>query len=139
MASGLVLPFAGGTAPDGWLLCHGQAVSRTEYPALFAAIGTTYGAGDGSTTFNVPDARGEFIRGLDAGRGVDAGRQLGSAQADQFRSHTHEFLRTDTSTAGQAAVKSGGGEGTSTYQTTETRGGNETRPRNIALNYLIKT
>lgn len=55
--AGVMVPFAGGTAPTGWLLCSGQAVSRTTYATLFAAIGTTWGAGDGSTTFNLPDLR----------------------------------------------------------------------------------
>jgi len=55
---GVVLPFAGTSAPAGFLLCGGQAVSRATYAALFAAIGTTFGAGDGSTTFNLPDLRG---------------------------------------------------------------------------------
>ncbi|MCS5748470.1 tail fiber protein [Klebsiella quasipneumoniae subsp. quasipneumoniae] len=68
------------TAPTGWLKADGDAVSRTTYAALFAAIGTTFGAGDGSTTFNLPDLRGEFIRGWDDGRGVDASRTFGSAQ-----------------------------------------------------------
>lgn len=77
---GTVAYFSAATAPDSWLACHGQAVSRTEYDVLFARIGTTYGAGNGSTTFNVPDLRGEFIRGLDSGRGVDVGRQIGSFQ-----------------------------------------------------------
>lgn len=77
------------TAPSRSLKANGAAVSRTAYAALFAAIGTTYGAGDGFTTFNLPDMRGEFVRGLDDGRGVDAGRVLGSAQTDAFRSHNH--------------------------------------------------
>lgn len=81
--------FATTTAPNGWLKANGAAVSRTTYAALFDRIGTTHGAGDGSTTFNVPDMRGEFARGLDDGRGVDTGRVLGSAQADQNASHTH--------------------------------------------------
>ncbi|HCM6673365.1 tail fiber protein [Klebsiella pneumoniae] len=68
------------TAPTGWLKANGDAVSRTTYAALFAAIGTTFGAGDGSTTFNLPDLRGEFIRGWDDGRGVDPQRDLGSWQ-----------------------------------------------------------
>lgn len=68
------------TAPTGWLKANGDAVSRTTYAALFAAIGTTYGEGDGSTTFNLPDLRGEFIRGWDDGRGVDSGRVMGSRQ-----------------------------------------------------------
>ena len=87
--SGAVLYFAGRTAPAGWLKANGAAVSRTAYAALFAAIGTTYGAGDGRTTFNLPDLRGEFIRGWDDGRGVDAGRVFGSAQAHALQSHQH--------------------------------------------------
>lgn len=73
--SGVVAAFAGSAAPSGWLLCYGQAVSRTTYAALFAAIGTTYGAGDGSTTFNLPDLRGRSAFGLDNMGGTDAGRQ----------------------------------------------------------------
>lgn len=60
---GFIKPFAGNTVPDGYLYCDGSAVSRTTYSELFAAIGTIYGAGDGSTTFNVPDLRGYFLRG----------------------------------------------------------------------------
>lgn len=66
-------PYAGATAPAGWLLCYGQAVSRTTYAALFAAIGTLYGSGDGSTTFNVPDPRGRAIVGKDDMGGTAAG------------------------------------------------------------------
>jgi microcystin-dependent protein len=68
------------TAPAGWLKCNGALVSRATYASLFTAIGTTYGAGDGSTTFALPDLRGEFLRALDDGRGVDTGRVFGSAQ-----------------------------------------------------------
>ena len=57
MPVGCVIPFAGAAAPTGWLLCQGQAVSRTTYAQLFSVIGTTYGSGDGSTTFNLPDMR----------------------------------------------------------------------------------
>lgn len=71
---GMVVPFAGSTAPEGWLLCAGQAVSRTTYAALFAAIGTTYGVGDGSTTFNLPDLRGRLPYGKDNMTGSDAAR-----------------------------------------------------------------
>ena len=87
--SGAVLYFAGRTAPAGWLKANGAAVSRTAYAALFAAIGTTYGAGDGRSTFNLPDLRAEFIRGWDDGRGVDVGRVFGSAQAHALQSHQH--------------------------------------------------
>lgn len=73
-----------------WLKCNGQAVSRTTYASLFARIGTTWGAGNGSTTFNLPDFRGVFPRGLDEGRGLDVGRALNNTvQADQNKSHTH--------------------------------------------------
>lgn len=71
---GVVNPFAGANAPAGWLLCYGQAVSRIQYPALFNTLSTTYGVGDGSTTFNVPDLRGRTIAGVDNMGGTDAGR-----------------------------------------------------------------
>ena len=86
---GLIGAFARADAPVGWLKANGAAVSRTSYAALFAAIGTRFGAGDGSTTFNLPEARGEFVRGLDDGRGIDVGRVLGSWQASQNLAHTH--------------------------------------------------
>lgn len=86
---GAILYLAHANAANGWLKCNGGAVSRTIYAALFANIGTTYGTGDGSTTFNLPELRGEFIRVLDDGRGVDPGRGLGSAQAQQMPQHTH--------------------------------------------------
>ena len=75
--------------PGGWLKCNGDIVSRTQYAALFAAIGTRFGAGDGSTTFALPELRGEFIRGWDDGRGVDSARTMGSVQGGQNASHTH--------------------------------------------------
>ena len=84
-----VSAFARSTAPAGWLKANGAAVSRTTYADLFAAIGTTFGAGDGSTTFNLPDLRGEFLRGWDDARGVDSGRTFGSWQDSDNKSHTH--------------------------------------------------
>jgi len=63
LPSGMIMYFANNTAPTGWLTCDGLAVSRTTYSALFTAIGTVYGPGDGLTTFNLPDARGMFLRG----------------------------------------------------------------------------
>lgn len=71
---GTVVDFAGSNAPETWLLCFGQAVSRSEYPLLFSVIGTTYGAGNGSTTFNVPDYRGRVIAGKDNMGGTNANR-----------------------------------------------------------------
>jgi microcystin-dependent protein len=71
---GVVNPFAGATAPSGWLLCFGQAVSRTAYPVLFTTLSTTYGSGDGSTTFNIPDMRGRAVAGKDDMGGTAASR-----------------------------------------------------------------
>lgn len=73
--------FAFSTVPTGWLKANGAAVSRTAYASLFAAIGTTWGSGDGSTTFNLPDLRGEFPRAWDDSRGIDSGRSFASAQS----------------------------------------------------------
>lgn len=87
--SGKVAYFAGRNAPAGWLKANGAAVSRTIYADLFAAIGTTYGAGDGRTTFNLPDIRGEFVRGWDDGRNIDRGRAFGSNQSDNIAEHRH--------------------------------------------------
>ena len=92
--------FAGPTAPAGYLKCNGQAVSRATYAALFNAIGTRYGLGDGSNTFNLPDVRGNVIRGYDDGRGIDPGRALGSEQADQNKGHTHSLTGTKADAAG---------------------------------------
>ncbi len=78
--AGMVNYFANVTAPNGYLECNGQAVNRTQYAELFTAIGVVYGAGDGTTTFNLPELRGEFVRGWDNGRGVDAGRAIGTWQ-----------------------------------------------------------
>ena len=77
------------TAPPGWLKANGAAVSRTAYAALFAEIGTSEGAGNGSTTFNLPDWRGVFFRGWDDSRGMDPGRAIGSLQDGQNAAHTH--------------------------------------------------
>ncbi len=79
--AGLIAYFARSTAPNGWLKANGAAVSRTTYVALFTEIGTTFGAGDGANTFNLPDLRGEFLRGWDDGRGVDSGRGFGTWQS----------------------------------------------------------
>ncbi|MCL9847349.1 phage tail protein [Ralstonia solanacearum] len=79
--AGLIGYFARSTAPNGWLKANGAAVSRTTYAALFTEIGTTFGAGDGANTFNLPDLRGEFLRGWDDGRGVDSGRGFGTWQS----------------------------------------------------------
>jgi microcystin-dependent protein len=102
IAPGAVVMFARNTAPSGWLKANGAAVSRTTYADLFAAIGTVFGAGNGSTTFNVPELRGEFLRSWADGRSVDTGRVFGSTQSDAIRNITGTF-----STGANAANFSG--------------------------------
>ena len=159
--SGTVLYFAGSAAPAGWLKANGAALSRTAYAALFAAIGTTYGAGDGRSTFNLPDLRGEFIRGWDDGRGVDTPRPMGSAQVDAVRQHYHgigyispnnddgAFVVRNWTTAEQQNLQFINGNGNSAIRTLSAssnlgttnaidESAGETRPRNIALLAIIK-
>lgn len=156
--AGSVAMFASSTVPSGWLECNGAAVSRTTYATLFAAIGTTWGSGDGSTTFTLPDLRGEFVRGWDNGKGTDTGRAFASAQADSIENHVHPGSTTAQSGSlagiqdlGGAQTGGGGarvGAGTAMTVTfpalsfttgNNTGGAAETRPRNIALMYIIKT
>ncbi|WP_291814035.1 phage tail protein [Limnobacter sp.] len=85
--TGSVHLMAGNNVPSGYLKCNGQAVSQTTYAALYQVIGATYG--QTATTFNLPDLRGEFVRGWDDSRGVDSGRDFGSAQGHEFFSHNH--------------------------------------------------
>lgn len=126
---------AANSVPPGWIKANGAALNRTTYATLFSVIGTTYGAGDGASTFNAPDLRGEFVRGFDDARGVDASRVFGSAQADDLKSHTH------TVPLAMATYYYGGTStpvaqtGTSTSSAT---GGTETRPRNVAMLAVIK-
>lgn len=141
---GAVLHFAQSTPPSGWLVANGSQVSRTTFAALFAAIGTTFGAGDGSTTFNLPDLRGEFIRGHDQGRGVDTGRGFGSAQGDAFQGHEHRidaiaFLAGGAGVAGSGVNVRSNSFGAVTDGTNGApRTANETRPRNVAMLACIK-
>jgi hypothetical protein len=165
---GSIAAFGMATPPEGWLECNGQAVSRTTYAQLFGRIGTTYGDGDGGTTFNVPDLRGDFVRGWDHGKGSDEDRQrtLGSVQLDQMQGHNH--IDSGHSHQIPPGVTNGPGSCSSglwgyyvicsqvaivTVGVTSgsaklgnpnnsgfglTRYGNETRPRNMALMYCIK-
>lgn len=87
--SGTIITIAKNTAPTGYLKANGALVSRTTYASLFAAINTTFGVGDGSTTFALPDLRGYFPRGWDDARGIDTGRAFGSTQADAYTNHSH--------------------------------------------------
>ena len=161
--AGTVIWTARSTAPTGYLNANGVAVSRSTYAGLFSAIGTSFGAGDGSTTFNVPDLRGEFIRGWDNSRGVDSGRAFASNQGSDFTTHNHGVndpghshntgvggsfavgqtgvstnLQVSTASASQGQfVGNTGGSGTGI--SIQNAGGSETRPRNIALLGCIKT
>lgn len=137
--AGKVDYFAMAAAPTGYLKANGANVSRTTYARLFTAIGTNFGVGDGSTTFTLPDLRGEFIRGWDDARGVDSGRVFGSAQGDQNLAHTHDISldkgENDSGGSGQDLRYLGTPEVT---VTTASSGGSEARPRNIALLACIK-
>lgn len=141
VSSGSIIYFARNTAPTGYLKANGAAVSRTTYAALFAAIGTTFGAGDGSTTFLLPDLRGEFIRGWADGRAVDTGRAFGSFQDQAFASHSHSAsIIANYSTAAGPFNFAGyaGSNGSFGSASTSSAGGAETRPRNVALLACIK-
>ena len=87
---GTPLPWGVATLPEGFLRCTGAEVARTAFAALFAVLGTTYGEGDGSTTFNLPDWRGVKLRGLDRGRGLGGPAGFGEYQADAFQGHWHQ-------------------------------------------------
>ena len=177
--AGTIIYSARSTPPTGYLAANGAEISRSTFDTLFAAIGTTYGNGNGSTTFNVPDLRGEFIRGLDSGRGVDSGRGLGSQQASANVSHTHEVEGSTDTTQIRGTVRkisetyAGLGTASGVFSkmsnqdagltpdspdtsptggfslvadhshpidfTSGSRGGTESRPRNIALLACIKT
>lgn len=147
--TGSVLSYAGTTAPSGFLMCDGSAVSRTTYAALYAIVGNHHGSGDGTTTFNLPDYRGRFLRGVDGGAGNDpdaasrtamntggnTGDAVGSIQADDFKSHTHA-VNTGLGSSGTAP-----NSGAQNYQsqTSGATGGNETRPKNANVYFIIKT
>jgi microcystin-dependent protein len=144
--AGSIHYFARSTPPVGYLEANGAIVSRTTYAELFTAIGTTFGAGDGSTTFQLPDLRGEFIRGWDHSRGIDTGRTFGSLQLDAFQGHIHSYpyLANLAGTAGGWNLgSSGSGTGAVGNPTTDGTNGAprtaaETRPRNVALLTCIK-
>ena len=175
--AGAVFCIAVATVPSDYLECNGAAVSRTTYSALFAVIGTAYGAGNGSSTFNLPDLRGEFVRGFDNGKGTDSGRSIASSQGDQNEAHTHgngslsgstnnpgdhyhltahnqdgspygnvstTYARHITTGANvpqpQSKTSSTGGHThTVSISGSTASSGGESRPRNIAMMYVIKT
>jgi microcystin-dependent protein len=161
--SGAIMPFAMSSAPTGWLACDGSAVSRATYSALFSAISTTWGVGDGSTTFNLPDLRGAFVRGAGshgtetmADSNAYAGPAVGSYENDQMQGHWHRIFRDDN--AGSFQNTAGGSASFRDYQTKSLdmkgsraadivtdgtngtpRTGDETRPFAAGVYYCIKT
>jgi microcystin-dependent protein len=156
LAAGAVSAFAQSTAPTGWLKANGAAISRTTYAALFAAIGTTFGVGDGSTTFNVPDLRGQFIRGWVDNGTVDSGRAFGSTQTDALQNITGSLsglcgsgvagvgamFGTTNGPAGSAATQNAGNYlanlAFSAANSPGARTSTETRPTNVAFLACIK-
>jgi len=109
--TGTILPTVSTTAPNGWLLCDGSAVSRTTYANLFALVGTAFGAGNGTTTFNLPDLRGRSIIGVGTGSGLSARTrgQTGGTETHQLATgeipaHQHFTFNTDATTAGTPNV-----------------------------------
>lgn len=162
VAVGSIHWFSASIAPTGYVKADGSLLSRTTYPALYSYAASSgsfvaeaswstfngaYSSGDLTTTFRVPDLRGEFIRGWDNGRGVDAGRPIGSFQGDLLRDHTHPYNNGSNNNGGGG---NGGYSGTGNILNQNTNaattggvngglGGAETRPRNVALLPCIKT
>jgi len=153
LPSGAIIYVAQNTAPTDFLKANGAQVSRTTYSDLFAAIGTQFGAGDGSSTFNLPDLRGYFIRSWDDGRGIDDSRAFGDTQGDAVINHLHRIGvsgRDDQNFTGNGnhVMDSDAGQ-KGTRRTTKNEGvyatnnstrvdASETRPKNISLLACIK-
>lgn len=154
LPAGIITSFGGVNIPDGWLKCDGSIISRTEYSRLFNAIGELYGAGDGENTFQLPDLRGEFIRGLDDGRGVDSSREIGSFQEATDIPHAYGWsgsgiwrisvpcqLNTTNSAKNVDSWSDAQGPRIQ-FQTTHTNTNSNlsftARPRNVAFHYIIK-
>jgi microcystin-dependent protein len=155
--AGTVISFAGSNVPVGYLVCDGSAVSSTTYPELYAAIGTTWGGN--ATNFNLPDLRGQFLRGQDSGAGVDpdvaarkdidgnvVGDVVGSYQDDELSGHVHGlYTEGGTTNAITVAAPNGVwnqvGKASSNKENTvsiTSTGGNETRPKNAYVLFMIK-
>jgi microcystin-dependent protein len=151
---GTVIAFAGPVVPTGWLACDGSPVSRTTYATLFAAIGTAHGSGNGASTFNLPDYRGRFLRGVDGGAGHDpdraartaaanggnVGDAVGTLQADALGSHSHSIPGQSWGLTwpGSANITAYGVGQTQNNADTNPTGGNETRPKNANVQFLVR-
>lgn len=133
MPVGAIVPYAGATAPSGWLLCDGSAVSRETYRALFTAIGTTYGTGDGATTFNVPDLRGRFPLGkATSGTGSTLGGTGGAIDhVHTGPSHTHTSSTVNVTVSGAQPVA------TSPTNASGTGNTGTANPPFLAINFLV--
>lgn len=150
---GVSFPAGSEAVPAGFLPCDGSAVSRTTYSALFAVLSDKWGTGDGTTTFNLPDLRGRFVRGWDGTAGNDpdsatrfaihggvTGNHVGTYQNDAFGSHQHTFVAGDGTSSGSGTepyLDQPNGLNTQNYPTS-TVGGSETRPKNAYMNFIIK-
>lgn len=147
---GVVADYAGSSAPSGWLMCDGGAVDRTTYAALFAAIGTTYGVGDGATTFNLPDGRGRVTVGKGSNVAIDAlGENDGVAEANRRPQHRHTAHShgvggySNTPSSGGTGLAGGDRAGTSSTDSVDGGSGVATdalnAPAFIVFNKIIKT
>lgn len=153
---GIISPYGGAEAPDKWLLCHGQEVSRIYYAELFEVIGTSFGAGDGSTTFKIPDLRGEFVRGAgtNSRSGCGSGGNVGEHQAPTQHINLQTHMTSNDQWIGAPTVNSQGsntfdtnsanvtryifGQGVSKYASGAIPAFFTSRPTNTSVNYIIK-
>ncbi|WP_244142444.1 phage tail protein [Pseudomonas allokribbensis] len=136
---GAVMAFPTGIVPPGFLELDGSVQTIATYPDLATYLGTTYNKGDeGTGNFRLPDSRGEFLRGWDHGRGVDAGRNVGTAQADMLKAHNHSI----SSTGNEMVQGNASGLAVTNWRASQgvtgSAGGTETRPRNVAVMWCIK-
>ena len=139
---GMIASFGMASAPTGWIICDGAAVSRTvTYDALFAVIGTTWGTGDGSSTFNLPDLKGAFLRGVGTSTGFtqDHTTTLAAFEDDAVGTHEHSLSRRHDSGSSNWPARGGGTvEAYYTQGFYSGRTANETRPNNVGVTYCIK-
>jgi microcystin-dependent protein len=172
---GTIVAYAGAVPPSGWLNCNGSEINRTTYNNLFSVIGISWGAGNLTTTFNLPDLRGRFLRGLSGSSNVDedktsrtalfsggnTGNNVGTYQSENYKSHNHSGTTGTGNSKFYRTVENAGTSSAANHQTGWTGGdnqdrednqwnnsdhnhnipsdgGNETRPDNAAVIYIIK-
>ncbi len=150
---GTIVAFGGTTAPTGWLLCDGTQISQTTYSNLYAAIGCNFGCSGGN--FHLPDLRGRFLRGRDGGSGRDpdsgtrtamntggnSADNVGSVQGDAFKSHTHSIAKANGNTCtgcGNIYTYLDAAQVIDNTAIIQNTGGNETRPVNASVNFIVK-